>query len=587
MRLNEAFLQEITSRNDIEPIVSQYVALKRRGSTLVGLCPFHNEKTGSFTVYTNTNSYYCFGCGAGGDVINFMMRIENLDYIEAVRMLADRCGLQMPQDGYDDSMQKIRLRIYEVNRAAARYYHDNLVSGSDKRGLEYLSDRGLSASTIRHFGLGYAPDSWDGLCRYLRSNGFDDDVIIQANLASKSKNGGIIDRFHKRVMYPIIDLRGNVIAFGGRILPGDNSTAKYINTSDTLVYKKTNNVFALNFAKNSKRSGLILCEGYMDVIAMHQAGFDNAVAACGTSFTDEQAKLLSRYADEITVTMDADAAGEKSTNRTIGILNKTGMAIRVLRLPDAKDPDEYIKKFGAERFAALLDGAGNDIEYKLHSAEAKYDTDTDNGRLEYLREAASILSDVEDSIARELYTGRVAEKHKIPVNVLRQSIETISKNKYRAFEKKRASRIVSGVPQIASANPEKKLHRRACAAEESILSVLFMYPALLVQCGVKSDDFVSKFNRRVFDRLSEVISAGMQPDIGQFSGDFAPEEMGELVVMFNRRSLGDTAEKELADSVGVLRDEKAKISAADPSSMTDDVWADNIKRLGNLKNGVQ
>ncbi len=587
MRLNDVFLQEISSRNDIESIISQYVTLKRRGNTLVGLCPFHNEKTGSFTVYRNTNSYYCFGCGAGGDVVNFMMRIENLDYIEAVRTLADRSGLQMPDDGYDDSLQKLRLRLYEINRVAARFFHEQLMSKADTKGYEYLSGRGLTNGTIRHFGLGYAPDSWDALYKHLKLMGFDDQLIVQANLATQGKRGGLYDRFRRRVMYPIIDLRGNIIAFGGRILPDDDSPAKYINTSDTLIYKKTNNVFALNFAKSSKRQGIILCEGYMDVIAMHQAGFDNAVAACGTSFTDEQAKLLSRYTNEITVTMDADSAGEKSTNRTIGILNKTGMSIRVLRLPDAKDPDEFIRKFGPERFASLIDGAANDIEYKLGAAEAKYPIGTDNGRLEYLREAASILATVYDPIARELYASRVAEKHNISITVLRQSIERISKANRKAVEKKTASQIISGVPKFQSANPDKRIHRRACAAEESILNVLFVYPSLFVGSGLKADDFLSEFNRRVFIRLNEILESGVQPDIGQFSGVFSPDEMGELVVIFNRQPSGDVAKRELVDSINVLRDEKIKVLSADPSSMSDDEWAASIKKLGNTKNGVK
>ncbi len=585
MRLNDSFLQEVSARNDIESIVSQYVTLKHRGNTLVGLCPFHNEKTGSFTVYRNTNSYYCFGCGAGGDVVNFTMRIENLDYIEAVRSLADRAGLQMPDDGYDDSLQKLRMRLYEVNRTAARFFHEQLLSKSDTKGYDYFIDRGLTISTIRHFGLGYAPDSWDSLYKYLKSKGFDDQIIVQANLATQSKRGGYYDRFRKRVMYPIIDLRGNVIAFGGRILPGDDSPAKYINTSDTLVYKKTNNVFALNFAKSSKKQGIILCEGYMDVIAMHQAGFDNAVAACGTSFTDEQAKLLSRYTSEITVTMDADAAGEKSTNRTIGILNKTGMAIRVLRLPDAKDPDEFIKKFGPERFAALIDGAANDIEYKLSMAESKYPVGTDNGRLEYLREAASILANVHDPIARELYTGRVSDKHNISVDVLKRSIDQTIKSNRKALEKKETSQIISGVPKLQSANPDKRIHRRACAAEESILSTLFIYPSLFTGSNISEDAFVTDFNRRIFRRLSEILNSGMQPDIGQFSGVFSPDEMGDVVMIFNKRPSGDTAAKELADSIYVLNSEKSKVTTVEPSSMTDVEWAESIKKLGKSKNG--
>ncbi len=588
MRLNDSFLQEVSSRNDIESIVSQYVTLKHRGNTLVGLCPFHNEKTGSFTVYRNTNSYYCFGCGAGGDVINFVMRIENLDYIEAVRSLADRAGLQMPDDGYDDSLQKLRLRLYEVNRAAARYFHEQLMSKSDTIGYDYFAGRGLSVNTMRHFGLGYALDSWDSLYKYLKAKGFDDQLIVQADLITQNKNGRYIDRYRRRLIFPLIDLRGNVIAFAGRKFPDDDKSAKYVNTRDTLVYKKSHNLFALNFAKSSKRKGIILCEGYMDVISMHQAGFDNAVASCGTAVTDEQAKLISRYAEEVTVTMDNDEAGEKSTARTIGVLNKTGMSIRVLRVPEepgVKDPDEFIRKFGPERFGSLLDVASNDIEYRLYTAESKYPVSTDNGRLEYLREAASILATVSDPIARELYAGKVAEKHRMPIDVFRRSIDNIIKSNYRAREKKAAAQIVSGVPSVKSANFEKRIHRRACTAEETILSILFMYPSFYVGSGIKEENFVTDFNRRIFVRIREIIDSGMHPDISYFSGAFSADEMGEIVVIFNRRPPGDIAEKELADSVTVLLDEKTKILSADPSSMSDDEWAESIKKLSKSKNG--
>jgi len=589
MRLNDSFISEITARNDIESVVSQYVSLRRRGNTFVGLCPFHNEKTGSFTVYTQTNSFYCFGCGVGGDVINFTMRIENLDYIEAVRTLADRSGLQMPTDGYDDSLQKLRLKIYEVNRVAARFFHSKLFDKSDTRGLEYFSQtRQLSVDTIRHFGLGYSPDSWDALYKHLKSEGFSDELMLQANLIVRRKNGnGYFDRFSKRVMYPIIDLRGNVIAFGGRKLPNDDSAAKYINTSDTLVYKKTNNVFALNFAKNSKRKGLILCEGYMDVIAMHQAGFDNAVAACGTSFTDEQAKLLSRYSDEIVVIMDADAAGEKSTNRTIEILSKTGMSVRVVRLPDEKDPDEFIRKHGAAVFSNLVEDAGNDIEYKLKSEENKHNLASDNGKLEYLRGAASILSKVDDPIARELYISRIAQQFDIPVQAFRQSVNQAIKSRNRAEEKRQTAKIVSGQTDIKSANPEKRLRRRACVAEESALSVLYNHPELYKGSGLTADHFVTDFNRRIFERLVQIIELGAQPEFSKFSGDFAPDEMGEIVMMFNRRVGGDVAAKELRDSVSVMAQEKSKTALQNPSEMTDDEWAENIKRMGKLKNGEQ
>ena len=403
MRLLDDFIEELRQRNDIESVVSSYVTLKRRGSNLVGLCPFHNEKSPSFTVYTSSNSYYCFGCGAGGDPITFIRSIENLDYIDAVKFLADRCGMRMPESGYDDTMQKLRLKIYEINRAAARFFYKRLKTPEGKIGLDYLKSRQLSASTIKSFGLGYAPDSWDALHNHLRNLGYTDDLIFQADLISKRKNSsGYYDRFRNRVMFPIIDLRGNVIAFGGRRLTDDKTVAKYINSSDTPVYKKSTVLYALNYAKNSKRKGLILAEGYMDVIALHQAGFDNAVAACGTAFTQEQARLLSRYTDEIIVTLDADEAGQKATNRTIEILKSTGMNIRVLRVDGAKDPDEFIKKYGPERFQGLLDGANNDIEYKLSAVKAKFDLTTDDGRLSALKQISLVLAATDDNIARDL-----------------------------------------------------------------------------------------------------------------------------------------------------------------------------------------
>ena len=588
MRLNDSFIQEIKARNDIESVIAPYVTLKRRGSNLVGLCPFHNEKTGSFTVYPQNGSFYCFGCGCGGDVITFQRLIENIDYMEAVRMLADRCGLQMPEEGYDDSLQKLRMKIYEVNREAARFFHATLMSPEGKDGLSYLTDRQLSAGTIRRFGLGYAPDSWDSLYRHLRGKGYDEDLLIQADLVQRRKSGnGCYDRFRKRVMYPIIDLRGNVVAFGGRVLPGDPSPAKYINTSDTPVYKKSLMVYAMNLAKNSKAGNLILCEGYMDVIALHQAGFDNAVAACGTSFTEEQAKLLSRYTGEIIVTMDADAAGEKSTNRTIGILNQTGANVRVLRLPDAKDPDEYIKKFGPERFKGLLDSAGNDIEYKLQAALTKYDVDTDNGRLGYLREAAGILADVHDAIARSLYTARLSQTYQIAQESLDREIRAIESRRRTAEKKKAVAKIVAGPSQPDRINPERLNNLRCAVAEETILSILMMHPALLDRgdLAVTEDDFVTSFNRRVFVRLREVIAEGMTPDISLFSSRFSPEEMGRIVKILNKSVGGDVACREMQNCINCLREEKTRKAALESVGSDSEDWATKIQEIRQTKRG--
>lgn len=586
MKLDDAFLMDIKMKNDIASVISSHVTLKKRGSNLVGLCPFHNEKTGSFTVYPQNGSFYCFGCGVGGDVITFQMKVENIDYIEAVRMLAERCGLQMPEEGYDDSMHKLRMQIYEINRETARFFHSQLVSKAGEQALKYLTDRQMSMSTIRRFGLGFAPDSWDSLYRHLRGLGYSDDLLIQADLVMKRRNGnGCFDRFRKRVMYPIIDLRGNVIAFGGRILPGDESPAKYINTSDTPVYKKSHNVYAMNLAKNSKAGKLILCEGYMDVISMHQAGFDNAVAACGTAFTEEQAKLLSRYTDEIIITMDADSAGEKSTNRTIDILTRTGVSIRVLRLPDAKDPDEYIKKFGPERFKGLIEGAGNDIEYKLQVAKTKYDVDTDNGRLAYLREAAAVLANVDDSIARALYAGKLSQDYNIPLDSLNREIGYIANQRHRAEKKKTIARAVRKPEAVDRINPDRNAHLGTAIAEETILHIYMMHPSLFDRVPMSEDDFITAFNRRVFARLSEILADGLTPDVSLFGGCFSPDEMGRIVEIMNRNVSGDVAEDELKDCIRRLTNEKNRLTASDPSAMNADDWAMKIKEISQNKRG--
>ena len=587
MRIPDEFIEELRQRNDIESVVSSYVTLKRRGSTSVGLCPFHSEKSPSFTVYPSSNSYYCFGCGAGGDPITFIRGIENLDYIEAVRFLADRCGMRMPESGYDDTMQKLRVKIYEINRAAARFFHEQLKTPEGKTGLDYFKERELSAKTIKHFGLGYAPESWDALYKHLRGLGFTDDLIFQADLISKRKSGnGYYDRFRGRAMYPIIDLRGNVIAFGGRRINNeDKSVAKYINSSDTPVYKKSTVLYALNYAKNSKHKGIILAEGYMDVIALHQAGFDNAVAACGTAFTQEQARLLSRYTDEIIVTLDADEAGQKATNRTIEILKSTGMNIRVLRVDGAKDPDEFIKKFGAGRFQALLDGANNDIEYKISAAKAKFDITTDDGKLSALKQISQVLSQTDDPIARDLYTGRVADEFGISKDVLIRQINAMFKSRLNNERKQHINNEISRPVSTDRVNPEKRFNTRAAMAEETILALLFSDPSLYeyVFSLIKADDFVTTFNARVYKYLCNLLKNGKTPDISYFSSEFTPDEMGKIVGIFNKKLSLDTNKQQADDCVKVILGEQDIKKAADSSSESD--WAASIKRITDKKRG--
>lgn len=587
MRIPDEFIEELRQRNDIESVVSSYVTLKRRGSTSVGLCPFHSEKSPSFTVYPSSNSYYCFGCGAGGDPITFIRGIENLDYIEAVRFLADRCGMRMPESGYDDTMQKLRVKIYEINRAAARFFHEQLKTPEGKVGLDYFKERELSAKTIKHFGLGYAPESWDALYKHLRGLGFIDDLIFQADLISKRKSGnGYYDRFRGRAMYPIIDLRGNVIAFGGRRINNeDKSVAKYINSSDTPVYKKSTVLYALNYAKNSKHKGIILAEGYMDVIALHQAGFDNAVAACGTAFTQEQARLLSRYTDEIIVTLDADEAGQKATNRTIEILKSTGMNIRVLRVDGAKDPDEFIKKFGAGRFQALLDGANNDIEYKISAAKAKFDITTDDGKLSALKQISQVLSQTDDPIARDLYTGRVADEFGVSKDVLIRQINVMFKSRLNNERKQHINKEISRPVSTDRVNPEKRFNTRAAMAEETILALLFSDPSLYeyVFSLIKADDFVTTFNGRVYKYLCDLLENGKTPDISYFSSEFTPDEMGKIVGIFNKRLSLDTNKQQVDDCVKVILGEQDIKKAADSASESD--WAASIKRITDKKRG--
>ena len=407
-RLSEDFLRELREKNEISEVISAYVNLRRRGSTMNGLCPFHNEKTPSFTVYLETQSYYCFGCGAGGDVITFVRRMDNLGYIDAVKALAQRAGMALPEDGFDDTLSKRRRRILEANREAARFFHSVLMSEKGKACLDYFLGRGYQTATIRRFGMGYAPDEWRGLYDYLRAKGFTSGELVDANLVRKSEKDGKVnyyDNFRNRAMVPIIDVRGNVVAFGGRVL--DDSKPKYINTSDTLVYKKGAGVFALNLAKDSGSRKLIITEGYMDTIALHQAGFKNTIACLGTALPDEQVNLISRYADEVLLSYDSDEAGQKAVRRAIAAFEKTGVKVRVLQLRGGKDPDEIIKKFGPERFRMIVEAAESDVEYRLNGIKANYNTLSDDGKIGFMREAVNVLADISSEIERDVYISRL------------------------------------------------------------------------------------------------------------------------------------------------------------------------------------
>ena len=586
MAIPEEIINEIKYRNDIETVMAPYVSLKRHGKNLKGLCPFHNEKTPSFTVYPENGSFYCFGCGVGGDVFSFVRLIENLDYIDAVKLLAERSGVTIPQDGYDDSMQRLKNTIFEINRDTARFYHSYLMSPEGKWALDYLTGRGLSISTIKHFGLGAAPDGWDNLIKHLRGLGYSIADMIQANVIGKSQKGTYYDRFRKRVMFPIINIRGKVIGFSGRAMPGDDKAGgKYVNTSDTPVYKKSENLFAMNNSKNHCDERVILVEGNMDVISLHQAGFENTVAALGTAFTDEQAKLLSRYTKEIVLIMDSDAAGQKAVRRASEILQNTGLDIRVVVLPDGKDPDEYIKKHGAARFKALLEGAASEIEYKLLTAVEGIDVTQDDGKLKYLARAAEIIAVSNDVMTRDLYIGRLSDKYGVSRTALETKVNDIRKKKIKQHEKKVFDEIVHPKIDRSEVNPEKRMYPAAVAAEETVLAVLLQHPDFYKTAAelLKPDDMISVINRRIYKTLCECAEAGRNLDLIYFGEMLNPSEMGYLSYLANSEKGDKNALIVLKDSIKVILDEGIKIKSKDTKNMSVDDWAENLQQIINAK----
>lgn len=578
MRLSDSFLEQLRANTDIESVISPYVNLRRRGKNLVGLCPFHNEKTPSFTVYPENGSFYCFGCGVGGDVITFVRRMENLDYMEAVKQLADRAGMALPEDGYDDTLAKKRTAVLAANRAAAKFFHSQLFTDRGRHALNYFFDRGLTMETIRHFGLGFAPDDWRALKNHLNEQGFDDILLESANLLRRSdKNGKVsyYDNFRNRVMFPIIDPRGNVIAFGGRVL--DDSKPKYINTSDTLVYKKSNGVFALNFAKKGNDGKLIIAEGYMDVIALHQAGFTNAVACLGTALTKEQANLLSRYADEIILSYDADEAGQKATARALGIFGTTGMEIKVLRLTGGKDPDEIIKKYGAQRFRDIINGAANDTEYRLLRARQGIDLSTDDGKVKYLSAATEVLAGIPSPVEVDVYASRLAnefgvDKLAIESQVKYNKREGLRKRRMAQREQDQKRLLINGQN---TKNPERSQHLRAAKAEETLIASLMRNPDFYnkLKDELSADYFVTALNRRIFSVILSRLDEGGNTEPYFLSSEFTPDEMDEVERIFRSAAQLSNTVEECADCIKTLKEEKNKPESIKASELSDDDFA--------------
>ncbi len=556
-KFTDDFLNELRMRCDIEQTISSYVQLKRRGKNLVGLCPFHNEKTPSFTVYPESQSYYCFGCGAGGEVISFIRRAENLDFTEAVRYLCEKASMTMPADGYDDSIAQKRKRTYEINKEAARFFNQCLYTDEGKEGLEYYKMRGYKKSTITKFGLGYAPNKWDGLLRHMRQKGYSYEELYEANLANRSEKEGKVrfyDSFRNRVMVPIIDARGNVVAFGGRVL--DDSKPKYINSSDTLVYKKSLGVFGLNFAKNSKERSLILVEGYMDAISLHQAGFDNVIACLGTALTSEMAHLISRYCEEVILSYDADEAGQKATARAIGIFNSIGMKLRVVHLSGGKDPDEILRNYGPERYRSLIEGAANDIEFALVRLRSDFDLGTSDGKMKFLERAAEVLANTRSKIAQDIYSSRLSEELGVKKESILVRIDQLSRRNARQNEKKQFSdiqqRTMSENSKAAAAN---NTDIKSIKAQQMLIAALMKSPELYrkMENDLLESDFSVASYAKIFSLIRDKIKDNRSLDFTCFSQELTSDEMSELVGIVKKHENLSVSIKACADCLAAIR----------------------------------
>ena len=560
MAFPPAFLDELTARNPIEDVVGQYVNLKRSGSNLFGLCPFHGEKTASFSVAPDKGIYYCFGCHKGGNVINFEMEIEGLSYPDAVRALAKRVGMEVPEDEQYQSRYRQQERLWALHKEAARFFHSQLYAPVGANALQYAAGRGMPKSILTKFGIGYAPDSWTSLVDWLRGKGYTDQELRDSGLVTVSrKNGNLFDRFRDRLMFPIIDVRGNVIGFGGRIMNNqDKSAAKYLNSPETLIFNKRKNLFALNLAKKSKLGYLILVEGYMDAIALHQFGFDCAVASLGTALTEDGANLLARYTEQVVLIYDGDEAGQNATKRAIPILEKAGLQVKVLQMRDAKDPDEFLKKFGADRFKLLLEESSNRVEYQLNAIRRKYDLRDDDQKVKYLQESAELISALSSSVQREVYGNRVAEAAGISMDAMKLEVSRAFKR--RIYQEKKKQEKIDLSP-VRSLQPKDKNLRydnvKSARAEEIVLAQILKEPALFGEIPeLLPEMFSSEFLGKAYSQLLDRYRKGLEVSLSGLT-DFSPEEMACLAGI-TQRLTGPVNHQSLSDCAGIIREEYQK-----------------------------
>lgn len=541
-----SFIDEVVARNPIEDVVGQYVNLKRSGANLFGLCPFHGEKTPSFSVAPDKGIYYCFGCHKGGGVINFQMEIEGLSYGDAVRALAKRAGMEVPEDPQFQSRYKQQERLWALSKEAARYFHSKLYAPEGAEGLSYAQKRGMPRSTLTKFGIGFAPNGWNGLVDAMKAKGYTDQELKDAGLVSE-KNGRIYDRFRNRLMFPIIDVRGNVIGFGGRVM--DDSTPKYLNSPETIIFNKRKNLFALNLAKKSKLGYLILVEGYMDAVTLHQYGFDCAVASLGTSLTQEHAVLLSRYTEQVVLIYDGDEAGQNATRRAIPMLEAAGIQVKVLRMHDAKDPDEYLKKYGADKFKVLLEEACNRVEYQLGAIARKYHLNDDEERIQFLREAADLVASLPSPVQREVYGGRAAETAKVTPEAMKLEVDRARKRREKREKKQEEQKMLSPAQNL---QPKSRTIRyddiRSAMAEEVILANIFKQPSLLDQVGgLTAAQFSCPLLGKIFRQQQDRYKQGLEVSASVLDG-LESDEMAHLAGILQRNQ-GPVNEQAFADCV--------------------------------------
>ena len=580
MAFPPSFIDELTARNPIEEVVGQYVTLKRSGANMFGLCPFHGEKTASFSVAPDKGIYYCFGCHKGGSVINFQMEIEGLSYPDAVRALAKRVGMEVPEDEQYQSRFKQQERLWALHKEAARFFHSQLYAPVGKAALEYAYGRGMPKSTLISFGIGYAPDSWSNLVDFLRKKGYTDQELRDSGLVTVSKkNGNLFDRVRDRLMFPIIDVRGNVIGFGGRIMKKDDNAAKYLNSPETLIFNKRKNLFALNLAKKTKLPYMILVEGDMGAIALHQYGFDCAVASLGTALTEDGAALLSRYTEQVVLIYDGDEAGQRATRRAIPILEKAGLQVKVLQMRDAKDPDEFLKKFGADRFKLLLEESSNRVEYQLNAIYKKFDLRDDDQKVKYLQESAELISTLTSSVQREVYAGRVAEAAKISLEAMKLEVNRAYKRRL-AREKKKQEQI--------DLNPTRNLqpktkgfhydNLKSAMAEEGILSRILREPALLDQCRqLKPEQFSCPQLGKAYGQLKTRHEQGLEVSLAGLV-DFTSEEMAHFAMIASKQQ-GPVNEQAFLDCVRTILAEHQSSNVETEDDMRD-YWEKMKQRKG-------